>query len=222
MFATGSHLPHQGACPRRSTVAEVATHLLPASSRTRKTGPSILNNSRPLFPASNPQPSHFQAPAHSFAHHKKLTLAFPISSPLFARSLTNVQHSTPLLSCAPALFVKNTREGVGGHRLRVRAVLAACASIITQSNAATSRPAQKSGPARQGVDLRAEVRTKAKVPGKGSLRGKQVKGSFGGKIDTSLHAPYPLETDTHSKPRANIAWTYSRKSLSFAPKASVE
>jgi hypothetical protein len=27
------------------------------------------------------------------------------------RSLANVQQSTPLFSCAPALFVKNTREG---------------------------------------------------------------------------------------------------------------
>src|ERR1700691_2659631 len=74
--------------------------------------PLIFSSLRTLFPAPNPQPSPFHAHAHSFAHRKKVTPAFPITSTLFARSCAGVQHSTPLLSTACALFRKTTREGV--------------------------------------------------------------------------------------------------------------
>ena len=112
MFVTSGHLLRQAASPHRSTNAKVATRLLPSTSRTRKTAPSILNTVRTLSPASNPQPFRFHTPAHRFTSHERVTRAFSITSALLARSFANVQVSTPLFSCAHALFVKNTREGV--------------------------------------------------------------------------------------------------------------
>ena len=95
----------------------------------QKFEPVIFSSLRTLFPAPNPQPSPFHVLAHSFTHSKKLTPAFPVTSTLFARSLTRVQYSTPLLSAACALFRKTTREGVGATDL-----LLPNKNIITQSN----------------------------------------------------------------------------------------
>ena len=67
----------------------------------------VLSSLRNLFLAQKLQPSHSQELAHSFTHATNLTPAFPCTSPLFVRSFASVRKSTPLLSCAYALFCKN-------------------------------------------------------------------------------------------------------------------
>jgi hypothetical protein len=80
-----------------------------------------VQNATPLFsgagtffsPHVSRQTLPLQAVAHSLASIKIITSTFPIISRLFVRSCARVQYSTPLLSCACALFCKTTEEGVG-------------------------------------------------------------------------------------------------------------
>ena len=105
------HLPHEGVCPRRSSSAAATARSLPISGHTQKFGPFIFSNLRTLFPARNPQPSRFHALAHSLTQDKNLTLAFPVTSKLFLRSLAQERKSTPLLSRACARFCRNGGSG---------------------------------------------------------------------------------------------------------------
>src|SRR5579862_5306299 len=113
MFVSEGHPLHKGACPRCSSVAAATARSLPISGHTQKFGPFLLSDLRTLFPARNPQPSRFHALAHSFTQDKKLTLVFPVTSPLFVRSIAQERKSTPVFSIACALFCRNTGEGVG-------------------------------------------------------------------------------------------------------------
>src|ERR1700733_11231790 len=78
---------------------------------THENAPFIFSDLRTLFRPRNPQTQHLHSLAHSLTHSKNVTPAFPSTSALFLRSCASVQCSTPLLSCACALFVKNTRVG---------------------------------------------------------------------------------------------------------------
>jgi hypothetical protein len=106
MFATRGHLPLK-ASPRGSSAAHAAARFLSTLLQTRKFAPSVLNSLRTLFRARSLQPPHIHAVAHSFAHRENLTLAFPITSALLARSLAPERKATPLLSMPCALFCKN-------------------------------------------------------------------------------------------------------------------
>src|ERR1700733_7569070 len=66
--------------------------------------PLAFSSLHTLFLAPKLQPSPFHAFRDSFTNREKITPAFPITSPLFARSLAKERKSTPLFSCIPALF----------------------------------------------------------------------------------------------------------------------
>ena len=76
----------------------------------RQNQPFVSSSLRALFLAENLQPSSFHALPHSFARRKNVTPTFQVTSPLLPRSLAQERKSTPLLSCACALF----REKGGG------------------------------------------------------------------------------------------------------------
>lgn len=69
--------------------------------------PFIFNRLRTLLPEQKLQPAHFQLLTHSLMHAKNVTAAFPITSTLFLRSFAPERKSTPLVSCACALFWRN-------------------------------------------------------------------------------------------------------------------
>jgi hypothetical protein len=70
-------------------------------------GSFVSSNLRAPFLAPNLQPKPSHALAHSCAHVKNITLAFPVASPLFVRSFAKERKSTPLFSCVSALFCRN-------------------------------------------------------------------------------------------------------------------
>jgi hypothetical protein len=69
---------------------------------------------------SSQQLQYSQSVADFLSGAKTLTPAFPAASPLPVRSWTRVQHSTPLLSWACALFGKSTREGGRSRRRKLQ------------------------------------------------------------------------------------------------------
>ena len=118
MFAAAKRRPAHHAARLSGLFASATPNRVPPSlththqnAHERKTAPFVSSSLRTLFPAPNLQPSSFHALAHSFAHRKNITLSFPVTSAPFVRSLARVQHSTPLFSCACALF----REKWGCH-----------------------------------------------------------------------------------------------------------
>ncbi len=74
---------------------------------------SVFNRLRTLWPTRNLQPTYFQSPTHSLQRERKLTHLFTITSPLFVRSSAQERKSTPLVSCACALF-RTPPGGRGG------------------------------------------------------------------------------------------------------------
>ena len=126
--------------PRFHRVADSLSHSFrsPASfSNTRKNALRVFSSLQTLFPAQNPQTSSLQPVAHSLAHAKNLTPAFPITSALFARSFAKVRNSTPVFSSAHALFVKNTREGVPPQTIQPQSA--------SQDHASTRQPTTHHG-----------------------------------------------------------------------------
>ena len=111
MFVDVEHLL-EGSIP--SAAAALPAHAWAQFDQERENRSFILNSLRTLFLAPKSQPSHFHKLAHSFTRNENLTAAFPIISTLSVRSFASVRESTPVLSGAYALFVKSTREGVGG------------------------------------------------------------------------------------------------------------
>src|SRR5579862_2717007 len=93
---------------RKSASARHCAHL-PSPQLFR--GPSLFDE---YLQHSQKRPLHFQHLAHSFTSAKNITLAFPFTSALFLHSFAQERKSTPLLSCACALFQKSTGGGGGG------------------------------------------------------------------------------------------------------------
>jgi hypothetical protein len=111
MFATKDRSPQDLAASRPLTFAVP----VPISTNPRQESqvrPFIFNGLRTLLPAQKFQPLHFHSLPHSLRQERNITPAFPITPALSLRSCASVQVSTPLLSGACALFVKNTGEGV--------------------------------------------------------------------------------------------------------------
>jgi hypothetical protein len=92
----------------QSTFALIRKCALPS-----QRGPFIPSSFRTLLRAPIRQPMPYQWLAHSLMQSQNITLAVPVSYALFVRSCAAGRKSTPLLSCACALFAKTTREGVG-------------------------------------------------------------------------------------------------------------
>jgi hypothetical protein len=109
-LASPDRLPQQAPRARRPAVSVASAHNTSRIGHIPKFESFIFSSLRTLFPAPNPQPAPFHAHAHSFTHNKKVTPAFPITSTLFARSLSPERKLTSSFSTACALFCRN--EGV--------------------------------------------------------------------------------------------------------------
>jgi hypothetical protein len=109
MFATKEHHP-QSPDPVRGPAPSPAPAQIPARfEQERENASFILNTLRTFFLAPKLQPPHSQRLAHSFTQARKLTPAFPATSPLFVRSFAKERKSTPLFSCISALFREKCR-----------------------------------------------------------------------------------------------------------------
>src|SRR5579862_4699327 len=75
--------------------------------------PFVFSDLRTLPPAQKFQRPYFHSLPHSLQQEQKLTNVFSVTSEQFLRSSAQERKSTPLFSCACALFGKATGEGVG-------------------------------------------------------------------------------------------------------------
>ena len=112
MFTVKDRLPQDAVVSSRPVTIATPARISTNPSQESQTRPFIFNRLRTLLRAQKLQIPHFHSLPHSLQQEQSVTRAFPITPALFVRSWGSVQVSTPLLSCACALFVKNTREGV--------------------------------------------------------------------------------------------------------------
>jgi hypothetical protein len=117
MSVSKEHLQQTSDPVRHPAPSSAPAHIMARFDQEREIRPFVLSSLQTLFLAPKLQPSHFQELPHSFTRARNLTSAFPTTSTLFVRSWARVQYPTPLLSCAPALLRKTTREGVGARAL---------------------------------------------------------------------------------------------------------
>lgn len=91
---------------------------------TRRSGPCIFSSFRTLPRTRNLQHYCYPLLANSFTHRQSISLVFPVGSLLFLRSSAQERKSTPLVSCACALFWRNggSRKHFGPFRSRRSAV----------------------------------------------------------------------------------------------------
>src|SRR5579862_3086867 len=172
MFVGKEH-PLQSSCPGRHPAPSSApAHTSPRFDQERENASFILSNLHALFLAQKPQPSHSQKLAHSFTHAENLTPAFPTISALSLRSSAGVRKSSPVFSCAPALFVKSTREGVGAKAHTPR--FPAYAGAFEPKSAS-----ERKSPVRGAFAVSKSGGAFA-VSKSSTAFGKQVKGSFDG------------------------------------------
>jgi len=111
----------------------VVSPLAAARSLRRSEPPAkarVFSRLRTLFPAAKVQHPCFHPLPHSCHRGRNVTPVFPITPALFARSWASGQVSTPLLSCACALFVKTTREGVHPSLLNFNLFVRYCLSQV--------------------------------------------------------------------------------------------
>lgn len=111
MFAAKDRLLHGAAASLRQvtdpSLACLKINFLEESQKR----PCVFNRLRTLLPAQKLQHPYFHSVPHSLKLTANITPAFPATSPLFIRSLAQERKSTPLFSCACALF----REKWGCH-----------------------------------------------------------------------------------------------------------
>src|SRR5580698_8277872 len=113
MSAAKDRPPHDAAASSRpwTLTAPVST----SSSSVRqesKIHPFVFNRLRTLCSSQILQLAYFQSPTHSLPHAQNITTAFTVTSTLFVRSLAQERKSTPLVSCACALFREMYRGGL--------------------------------------------------------------------------------------------------------------
>jgi hypothetical protein len=94
-----------------SVPSQKTSALVHESAQSRRSAPFFFSTFRTLSRTGKTQQACYQSLAHSLTHSKNITPAFPVTSPLFARSFTQEGKSTPLFSDVSALFYRNV--GVG-------------------------------------------------------------------------------------------------------------
>jgi hypothetical protein len=80
---------------------------------------SVFNRLRTLLAARKLQHLYFHASPHSLKNGQNITPAFPITPALSPRSCAQEKESTPLFSCAHALFGKTTGGRGEGRKSQV-------------------------------------------------------------------------------------------------------
>ena len=125
MFAAKGRPPQDAAVSSRPGALAAPAGLLPTSDRSSPncTCPQEprrrrARNLRTLFLAQIFQRPYFHLLVHSFNKERNVTPAFPVTSPLFGRSLALERKSTPLFSCACARFCRYV--GVGRASIMLR------------------------------------------------------------------------------------------------------
>ena len=135
MFTVKDRLPQDAVVSSRPVTIATPARISTNPRQESQTRPFIFNRLRTLLRAQKLQIPHFHSLPHSLQQEQSVTRAFPITPALFVPSWASVGVSTPLLSCACALFVKTTREGVGGRTPKIPCL---CAHLRVPSRHSTT------------------------------------------------------------------------------------
>jgi hypothetical protein len=112
MFAAKDHRPQGVVAYPGSAIAPAPADISGNLRQESQIHPFVFNRLRTLWSSQILQLAYFQSPTHSLPHTQNVTTAFTITSPLFVRSSAQERKSTPLVSCACALFREMYRGGL--------------------------------------------------------------------------------------------------------------